>query len=85
MLIRREISFFFSGLFSTENGRPGGRISDRIERPTVVAYSVIFGTNCRRAFRLVFVVDHFRDPHVDARGQLDFLVLVRTQSLPTRP
>ena len=45
MLIRREISFFFSGWFSTENGRPGGRISDRIERPTVVSYSVIFGTN----------------------------------------
>ncbi len=45
VLIRREISFFFSGLFSTENGRPCGRISDRIARPTVVAYSEIFGTN----------------------------------------
>lgn len=43
VLIRREISFFFSGLFSTENGRPFGRISDRIARPTVVACSVIFG------------------------------------------
>ncbi len=43
VLIRREISFFLSGLFSTENGSPLGRISDRIARPTVVACSVILG------------------------------------------
>ena len=36
-LMRREISFFLSGLLMNENGSPGGRISDRIARPTVVS------------------------------------------------
>ncbi|MNJ55711.1 hypothetical protein D3C81_1659530 [compost metagenome] len=36
-LIRREISFFFSALFSTVKGRPFGRISDSSARPTVVS------------------------------------------------
>jgi hypothetical protein len=37
VLIRREISFFFSGLFSTLNGRPAGRISLSSARPAVVS------------------------------------------------
>ncbi len=36
-LIRREISFFFSALFSSENGSPAGRISERSARPMVVS------------------------------------------------
>ena len=36
-LIRREISFFLSGLLSRSNDRPGGRISDSSARPTVVS------------------------------------------------
>ena len=36
-LIRREISFFFSGRLSSANGSPGGRISDSRARPTVVS------------------------------------------------
>jgi len=36
-LIRRLISFFFSGLFSRMNGKPAGRISDSSARPTVVS------------------------------------------------
>ncbi len=37
MLIRREISFFFSGLFKRSKVRPAGRISDSSARPTVVS------------------------------------------------
>ncbi|MNM89340.1 hypothetical protein D3C81_1015700 [compost metagenome] len=37
VLISLEISFFFSARFRTENGRPLGRISDRIARPIVVS------------------------------------------------
>ncbi len=36
-LIRREISFFFSGLFSSSKGSPAGRISESSARPTVVS------------------------------------------------
>ena len=36
-LMRREISFFLSGLLMSSNGRPAGRISERIARPMVVA------------------------------------------------
>ena len=36
-LMRREISFFLSGLLSSSKGSPGGRISDRSERPMVVS------------------------------------------------
>lgn len=45
VLIRCEIFFFFSGLFSIENGRLCGRIFDRIVWLMVVVYSVIFGMN----------------------------------------
>ena len=42
-LIRREISFFFSALFISSNGRPFGRISDSSARPTVVCTSRLTG------------------------------------------
>ncbi len=41
VLIRREISFFFSALLRFENGRPFGRISDSSARPTVVSTSLV--------------------------------------------
>ena len=37
VLISCEISFFFSALLSSSNGRPAGRISDSSARPTVVS------------------------------------------------
>ena len=43
VLMRREISFFFSALFRFENGRPFGRISDSSARPTVVSTSLVTG------------------------------------------
>ena len=36
VLIRREISFFFSGLLISSNDMPLGKISDNIARPTEV-------------------------------------------------
>src|SRR5260364_120631 len=45
VLIRREISFFFSARFISENGKPGGRIRDSIARPAVVGYRVRCGIN----------------------------------------
>ncbi|MDT4833663.1 hypothetical protein FQZ97_672800 [compost metagenome] len=45
VLIRREISFFFSALFSTSKGRPRGRISESRARPTVVSTSVVDGVH----------------------------------------
>ena len=36
--INFEISFFFNTLLSSSNGNPGGRIFDKIARPTVVPY-----------------------------------------------
>jgi hypothetical protein len=45
VLIRREISFFFSALFRFENGRPFGRISESSARPTVVSTSLVTALN----------------------------------------
>ena len=53
-LIRREISFFFSALFISENGRPLGRISLSSARPTVVSTRLVEGTSSP----LVLSLDH---------------------------
>ncbi|MDT4873922.1 hypothetical protein FQZ97_1091900 [compost metagenome] len=53
-LISLEISFFFSGLFSTSKGRPLGRISDSSARPTVVSTREMKGVNSPVALSSVY-------------------------------
>ena len=55
-LISLEISFFFSGLSSTLNGRPLGRISLSSARPTVVSTSLVDGMNSPVALSLLYSV-----------------------------
>ena len=67
VLIRREISFFFSALLMFENGRPFGRISDSSARPTVVSTSLVLGVNSPR-FLVLLVLGQ---AHRDLGGDLD--------------
>ena len=44
VLIKREISFFLSGLLISAKAIPLGKISDKIARPTEVCWTEVFAT-----------------------------------------
>ena len=56
VLIRREISFFFSALLRLLNASPFGRISDSKARPTVVSTSLVSGVNSPVSLSFVYSV-----------------------------